>query len=277
MNLKFKKYTQSNILYYLNNNLKRNRQKSIKTKTLQSYLYKLEKELKVTINYYKHLGKNYGTEIYYKLRYPKERCYHNINSYFKKKREKKFNERLYKYLCSKQNINEQKWECINNINNTNIKNTNSNLSHKDKKIKTNKENKANLKIKQGKLREILNCKEKELLKANYDKNLLKKELNKIYEKYAYKPHFIIENHKYKDLDTLLDRIKETIPKEKIDTEENIRNNIFSILLEQLREKTDIKVLIPILKKYLSNIKTPDYSKIVNNCYFYELLEIIGKV
>ncbi|WP_233709177.1 plasmid maintenance protein, partial [Borreliella bavariensis] len=72
VNKKHKKYTQQNILYYFNENLKRNGQATIKLKTLQKYLYELEKKFKITTNYYKHLGINCGTEIYYKLNYPKK-------------------------------------------------------------------------------------------------------------------------------------------------------------------------------------------------------------
>ncbi len=53
---------------------------------MQNYLYKLEKELNVTTNYYKHMGVNCGTEIYYKLNYPKKECYLKINQYFKDKK-----------------------------------------------------------------------------------------------------------------------------------------------------------------------------------------------
>ncbi|WP_331712189.1 plasmid maintenance protein [Borrelia miyamotoi] len=67
MNTTFEQYTQRDILHYFNGNMKRNGQKETKLKTLQSYLYKLEKEFKVTINYHRHLGINMGTEIYYAL------------------------------------------------------------------------------------------------------------------------------------------------------------------------------------------------------------------
>ncbi|WP_419261280.1 plasmid maintenance protein, partial [Borreliella afzelii] len=67
INTKYKKYTQKTILYYFNKNLKRNGQAPTTLRTLQKYLYKLEKEFKVTTNYYKHLGVNFGTEIYYHL------------------------------------------------------------------------------------------------------------------------------------------------------------------------------------------------------------------
>ncbi|WP_234929941.1 plasmid maintenance protein, partial [Borreliella valaisiana] len=38
VNITYKKYTQKNILYYFNENLKRNGQNPIKLKTLQNYL-----------------------------------------------------------------------------------------------------------------------------------------------------------------------------------------------------------------------------------------------
>ncbi|AHH11587.1 Hypothetical protein BCO_0014200 (plasmid) [Borrelia coriaceae ATCC 43381] len=220
MNLTLKKYTQSNILYYFNNNMKRNGQKIIKIKTLQSYLYKLEKELQVTINYYKHLGKNYGTEIYYQLRYPKNKCYHKINSYFKRKREKKFNERVYKYLCLK-NINVEKWECINNINNIN--------NIKSQKGENHNQKKSNKQL------------DKTNKYCNKSQNTMAKTTNK----------------------------KENSKKE-------IRNNIFSILLEQLKQKTETKILAPLIKNYLDNTKNLNYTKIINNQYYYDLLKILEK-
>ncbi len=53
INTNHKKYTQKTILYYFNENLKKNGQNLIKLKTLQKYLYELEKNLKyqlITIN-----------------------------------------------------------------------------------------------------------------------------------------------------------------------------------------------------------------------------------
>ncbi len=94
INNKYKKYTQSNILYYFNENLKRNGQSTVKLKTMQNYLYKLKKELRITTNYHKHLGVNFGTEIYYKLNYPKKECYFKINQYFKEKKIQDFKQGL---------------------------------------------------------------------------------------------------------------------------------------------------------------------------------------
>ncbi|WP_223147777.1 plasmid maintenance protein [Borreliella bavariensis] len=94
VNKKYKKYTQQNILYYFNENLKRNGQATIKLKTLQKYLYELKKKIKVTTNYHKHLGVNCGTEIYYKLNYPKKECHYKINKYFEDKKHSRFEKRV---------------------------------------------------------------------------------------------------------------------------------------------------------------------------------------
>lgn len=131
VNNKHKKYSQSNILYYFNENLKRNGQAPIKIKTLQNYLYKLEKEFEVTTNYYKHLGVNCGTEIYYKLKYQKQKCYHRINQYFKKKKEIRFNLRVHTFFKknhSKKGSVESK-ECNNNTNNNKEKETNKKIEN----------------------------------------------------------------------------------------------------------------------------------------------------
>ncbi len=86
VNSKYNKYTQKNILYCFNENLKRNGQPTTTLRTMQNYLYKLEKVFKVTTNYYKHLGINFGTEIYYKLNYSKKECYLKINQHFREKK-----------------------------------------------------------------------------------------------------------------------------------------------------------------------------------------------
>uniref|UniRef100_UPI003B214FB4 plasmid maintenance protein n=1 Tax=Borreliella yangtzensis TaxID=683292 RepID=UPI003B214FB4 len=122
INKTHKKYSQQNILYYFNKNLKRNGQTPVKLKTLQKYLYKLEKEIKVTTNYYKHLGVNCGTEIYYKLNYSKKDCYQKINQFFKEKKETRFQKRVNNHFKNKfpleGSVNLE--ECISNKNN-NIK------------------------------------------------------------------------------------------------------------------------------------------------------------
>ncbi|MBB6043511.1 plasmid maintenance protein (plasmid) [Borreliella yangtzensis] len=122
INKTHKKYTQQNILYYFNKNLKRNGQTTVKLKTLQKYLYKLEKEIKVTTNYYKHLGVNCGTEIYYKLNYSKKECYQKLSQFFKEKKETRLQKRVNNHFKDKTplkgSVNLE--ECLSNKNN-NIK------------------------------------------------------------------------------------------------------------------------------------------------------------
>ncbi len=121
-NKKYKKYTQKNILYYFNKNLKRNGQKPVKLKTLQNYLYELEKQFKVTTNYHKHLGVNFGTEIYYQLNFSKKECHTKINKYFQEKKDSRFAKRVERGLREKfaKNGSVNFEECLSN-NNNNIK------------------------------------------------------------------------------------------------------------------------------------------------------------
>ncbi|AEL70282.1 Borrelia family protein PFam57/62 (plasmid) [Borreliella afzelii PKo] len=119
INTKYKKYTQKTILYYFNKNLKRNGQAPTTLRTLQKYLYKLEKEFKVTTNYYKHLGVNFGTEIYYHLNYEKNECHFKINRYFQEKKHSRFKSRVSNYLIDKspKKGNVELGECLCNKNN----------------------------------------------------------------------------------------------------------------------------------------------------------------
>ncbi|MBB6213892.1 plasmid maintenance protein, partial [Borreliella californiensis] len=105
LNKKDKKYTQKNILYYFNENLKRNGLAPTTLRTMQNYLYKLEKVFKVTTNYYQHLGVNLGTEIYYKLNYPKKECYQKINNYFKERKNSRFKSRVNNHFKDNISIN----------------------------------------------------------------------------------------------------------------------------------------------------------------------------
>ncbi|WP_024653020.1 plasmid maintenance protein, partial [Borrelia persica] len=134
LNSNFKQYNQNKILYYFNRNLRQNGQKEIKMKTLQSYLYKLGKTINVTENYHKHLGENCGTEVYYKLKYPKKICNRRINKFFREKKEERFQKRVNKHYenlekAVNQHSNEKHsnekhgngkygsaktWECFNN-------------------------------------------------------------------------------------------------------------------------------------------------------------------
>ncbi|QFI15031.1 plasmid maintenance protein (plasmid) [Borrelia sp. CA_690] len=321
VNRKYQKYTQSNILYYFNENLKRNGQAPIKLKTMQNYLYKLEKEIKATTNYYKHLGVNCGTEIYYKLNYPKKECYLKINQYFKVKKYSRFKSRLNNYLQDKftKTGNVDLGECFNNKNN-NIKEDKSNTQIEKYQIKkyfnkcnflskrtlsllnlnidknklieilrivkriemslTNNKNshfnKPCFKKKQDRLKEILNNIQKQLNKKGYDAAQLKIHIQNLYERYKGKPHFIIENQKYKDLSNIKSKLKKSIEIKKENPSKNykhIKINTFNILVEQLKKEKKIEVLKPIVKTYLNSKKKLEYNKIFHT-YYYELLEII---
>ncbi|QMU99860.1 peptide transporter (plasmid) [Borrelia sp. A-FGy1] len=344
MNEQYKKYNQSNILYYYNNNLKRNGQHLVKIKTLQNYLYKLEKIFKVTINYYKHLGKNFGTEVYYTLKYPKKKCHYEINKHFKIKKENKFQIRIKKHNVKTLNKNSsvEKRECFTSINNNkkkienyiekcnfrtklpslilemqipnehkinhlrNLKRIENDLmctpnniiegrlsviitknaknpAYLCKKFKNSGYSKIirnigkegnNLNTKQERLKEILNEVEINLEKMGYQEDCVKKEIKRVYEIYKNKPHFIIETKKYKDLDKIIDKIKRTVKQIKKEDKTEIIKNIFSILLEQLRYRTDIKELVQIIKQYLNDKQNLSYKYITNNKYYYDLLNII---
>lgn len=342
INLKLNQYTQKNILYFFNGNLKRNNQKTVKIKTLQNYLYALEKKFKITRNYCKHLGKKCGSEVYYTLQYSKKECHAKINSHFRNIRKEKidrFKERVAKYEKENGSL---KWECINSNNNNkrerdilikyiskcnfkidfpffllNLKIDRTRKIELIREIKRhekglralnredlslikdeikkgqegcirafleergylnrsfqNKSNKKELKARE--LEEILNVRERELKGQNYDEAILREEISKIYEAYKEKPHFIIEKDKYEDLNRLIRKIKinaKICEKQEIKADD-IKNNIFSILLEQLRYKVDIGVLIPALKKFINAKDELKYSKVVDNTYYYELLKII---
>ncbi|WP_028328276.1 plasmid maintenance protein [Borrelia coriaceae] len=325
MNLQFKKYTQNDILYYFNKNMKQNEQKPAKLKTLQSYLYKLNKILGVTINYHRHLGVNMGTEVHYKLKYSKKECYRIINKHFREKKYERYQNRINSYIeknCIK-NSNVEKEECYNNNNNKKKRNKKSIEKSQVKKYakkchfksntflsilnldlektttieilkilkKTenffqnntyNKNNNAKLKkngikTKQHALSKILNKLKINLADGGKVNKQLETYIQNIHEQYKYKPHFIIENNKYNDLKTIIERYQKSVKhiktSEKKD-EEGIKNNIFSILFDQLKHEIDIQILVPILKNYLNKQKNLEYKKIINNHYYYELSDLI---
>nr|WP_237703949.1 plasmid maintenance protein [Borreliella garinii] len=95
--------------------------------------------------------------------------------------------------------------------------------------------------------------------------------------YKIKPHFIIEYKKYPDLDKLIKRAKIEIPKiqDKMTKLKSIKNNIFSILLEQLRHKVDEDKLITTLKKFIENEPDLKYSKVFDNSYYNNLIKIVS--
>ncbi|WP_215537683.1 plasmid maintenance protein [Borreliella bavariensis] len=321
INKKYPKYTQSIILYYFNKNLKRNGQNPVKLKTLQNYLYELEKKLKVTTNYYKHMGVNCGTEIYYKLNYPKKECHYKINKFFLGKKHSRFGKRVEIGLKEKLTKNGSVYleECLSNKNNNIKEEKNKKIEkfqiikysnkcnfkckeilpfilnldvNKDSKIKMLKVlkiieikllkhkdlflNKSCFKEKQKKLKEILENTKKQLEKNGYNAEQLETEFKKIYENYKLKPHFITEHQKYNDLIKITLKLAKSTELKKENSQknyENIKTNIFNILIEQLKEKANIEFLKPIIKTYLNSKKKLEYNKVFDT-YCYELLEII---
>ncbi|WP_418455548.1 plasmid maintenance protein (plasmid) [Borreliella californiensis] len=321
LNKKDKKYTQKNILYYFNENLKRNGQAPTTLRTMQNYLYKLEKVLKVTTNYYQHMGVNCGTEIYYKLNYPKKECYIKINNYFKERKNSRFKSRVNNHFKDNISINGSvnSVECLSNKNNNikeekrinqieeyQVKNyyNKSNIKSKSflsilnldinkktkievikiikrgeleliKSFNTNS-NRSCFKNKQKKLREILKNAQKELEQNGYNNEQLEINFQKVYQIYKFKPHFIIENHKYNDLDIIKRKLEKSI-KPKVENPqkdyENLKINIFNILVEQLKKETNIEIVKPIIKEYLNKQKKIEYNKVFGT-YYLELLEII---
>lgn len=257
INNKHKKYSQSNILYYFNENLKRNGQNPIKIKTLQNYLYKLEKEFEVTTNYYKHLGVNCGTEIYYKLKYQKQKCYYKINQYFKEKKEIRFNSRVNTFFkknhpkkgsveskeCNNNNNNKEK-EKIKKIENLQIKNY-----AKKCKFITNSFSKIldfNIK-KKFKIEILKEFKKIEIFfKKKFDKNHKKKKTIEI---------------KRKELSILLEKNKKILEKEGLNKKELEKDfqNVYSkyknkphFILDQ-NKYDDLKQIINKIKKNVNKI------------------------
>ncbi|MCD2392273.1 plasmid maintenance protein [Borreliella burgdorferi] len=324
INSKYNKYNQKNILYYFNENLKRNGLAPTTLRTMQNYLYKLEKVLKVTTNYYQHMGVNCGTEIYYKLKYPKKECYQKINKYFKERKNSRFKSRVNNHfkdnvsknssvnsvecLSNKNNIKEErkikeieKYQVIKYFNKCNflckeilpiLLTLNIDKDNMIKIIKIIKRIEINLtknkntylnvsyfKEKQNKLKKILRNTQQQLEKNGYNPEQLETNFQKIYKNYKTKPHFIIENHKYKDLSHIKRKLEKSIERKKENLQkdcENMRTNIFNILIEQLKKEVKIDVLKPILKIYLNSKNKLEYNKVFNNNYYYELLEIIKK-
>ncbi|WP_234931694.1 plasmid maintenance protein, partial [Borreliella garinii] len=106
---------------------------------------------------------------------------------------------------------------------------------------------------------------------------LETEFKKIYENYKNKPHFIIEHQKYNDLGKITLKLEKKLielQKEKPQKNyENLKTNIFNILIEELKKYTNIEILKPVIKEYLNNQKKLEYNKVFG-IYYFELLEII---
>lgn len=85
---------------------------------LQNYFYKFKK-LNITTNYYRHLGINMGTEIYYALKRSKKDCYNLLNQYFRNKKTQRFQKRVNLYIKTNYNkkSNVKDGGCLNNKHN----------------------------------------------------------------------------------------------------------------------------------------------------------------
>ncbi|WP_419255433.1 plasmid maintenance protein, partial [Borreliella afzelii] len=137
-------------------------------------------------------------------------------------------------------------------------------------------NKSCFKDKQNKLKEILENTKKQLEKKGYNPEQLEINIQKVYEIYKNKPHFIIEHQKYNDLSVIKRKLEKSIELKKENSQkdyEHIKVNIYNILIDQLKEKANIEVLKPIIKTYLNSKNNLAYNKIYN-AYYYELLELI---
>ncbi len=137
-------------------------------------------------------------------------------------------------------------------------------------------NKSCFKDKQNKLKEILENTKKQLEKKGYNTEQLETEFKKIYENYKNKPHFIIEHQKYNDLRKITFKLEKSIELKKENSQkdcENIKKNIFNILIERLKEKANVEFIKPIIKTYLNSKKKLEYNKVFDT-YCHELLEII---
>ncbi|MBB6032152.1 hypothetical protein HNR35_001155, partial [Borreliella spielmanii] len=115
-------------------------------------------------------------------------------------------------------------------------------------------------------------------KNGYNTKQLEINFKKTYENYKYKPHFIIEYQKYNDLSNIKRKLEKSIEINQENPQKNydsLKTNIFNILIEQLKEKANIELLKPIIKKYLNSKKKLEYNKVFNT-YYHELLELIKK-
>ncbi|MCD2401905.1 hypothetical protein LRB67_06550, partial [Borreliella bissettiae] len=71
-------------------------------------------------------------------------------------------------------------------------------------------------------------------------------------------------------------LEKSIERKKQNSQQNYQNlkaNIFNILIERLKKDTNIEILKPIIKEYLNKQKKIEYNKVFGT-YYLELLEII---
>ncbi|WP_325064448.1 plasmid maintenance protein [Borreliella bavariensis] len=100
-------------------------------------------------------------------------------------------------------------------------------------------------------------------------------MQKTYQKYKNKPHFILEGNKYKDFNQIMNKIKNNIKKDDAQKhKENIATNIYNILLDQLHNKFKKINLKYKIKEYLNKQRKLEYRKIFNNHYYNEIINLI---
>ncbi|WNZ74045.1 plasmid maintenance protein [Borreliella garinii] len=91
-----------------------------------------------------------------------------------------------------------------------------------------------------------------LINEGYEKERLEIQIQKTYQKYKNKSHFILEGNKYKDFSQIINKIKNNIKKDDVQKhKENIKNNI---LLDQLHNKINKINLKYKIKEYLNKQK-----------------------
>ncbi|WNZ74044.1 plasmid maintenance protein [Borreliella garinii] len=114
-----------------------------------------------------------------------------------------------------------------------------------------------------------------LINEGYEKERLEIQIQKTYQKYKNKPHFILECNKYKDFNQIMNKIKNNIKKDDVQKhKKNIATNIYNILLDQLHNKFKKINLKYKIKEYLNKQRKLEYRKIFNNQYYNEIINLI---
>ncbi|MCD2332724.1 plasmid maintenance protein [Borreliella americana] len=222
---------------------------------------------------------------YIKINYNKKdnvthgECYNNKNIIEEKERKIKIDEFKLKKYAKKCNFSQNISSFIINLNlKREITIKLFKLISKEKYC-FKKENKIDLqKTLQNKRKDLiltLKKTQKSLMNEGYNKEKLKIHIQNVYKKYKDKPHFILEINKYKDLNQIINKIRNNIEKFDIQKHKNnIKNNIYNILIDQLNHKINKINLSSKIKEYLNKQKKLEYKKIFNNQYYNEIIEII---
>ncbi|WP_327785769.1 plasmid maintenance protein [Borreliella garinii] len=107
-----------------------------------------------------------------------------------------------------------------------------------------------------------------LINEGYEKERLEIQIQKTYQKYKSKSHFILEGNKYKDFSQIINKIKNNIKKDDVQKhKENIKNNM---ILDQLHNKINKINLKYKIKEYLNKQKNWNTEK-------YLIISIIMKL